>query len=127
MILAADIGRTVAHLGLFDAGGSRLLRAQTFHIGEGDSVADLVGRFLDSAGEPRVDAACIGIGFPRAVLAHELAEVFEIPAVLVVDGVEARVLWLRDLARLAVESITCPRGRKRCPSHVSRVPTPIST
>ncbi len=105
MILAADIGATTAHLALFDSSGKRLLRVETYRTGEHNSVGELVSRFLDSMPAGPIDSACFGVSLPWAVYAHELAEVFEIPIVVVVDGVEASVQRLRDLARIAAERL----------------------
>ena len=105
MILAADIAGTSAHLALFDSSGTRLLRVETYTTGHGDSVAAAVARFLGSMPEPRIDAACFGLGPGRAVYAHELAEVFELPIVVVVDGLEASVHHLRDLAAIAADRL----------------------
>jgi glucokinase len=105
VILAADIGRTDAHVALFDASGTRLLRVESFRTGGHASVAALLAHFLDSVPEGRIDSACIGVRTYGHVYAHELAEVFEIPTVAVVDGVEAQALRLRDLARIAAERL----------------------
>ena len=105
MILAADIGPTTAHVVLFDSTGSRVLRVQTLRTHEHESPAALVARFLETVPEARIDSACIVVSFAAPVYAHELAEVFEIPAVAVVDGLEARVYRLRDLARIAAERL----------------------
>jgi predicted NBD/HSP70 family sugar kinase len=105
VILAADIGATSAHLALFDSSGTRLLRVETYNTGADDGVAALVERFLGSMPAPRIDSACFGVGSGRPVYAHELAEVFEIPMVVVVDGLEARVQRLRDLAAIAADRL----------------------
>lgn len=108
MILAGDIGGTCAHLALFDSSGTRLLRVETYNTGADDSVAELVERFLGSM--PRIDSACFGVGAGRPVYAHELAEVFEIPMVVVVDGLEASVHRLRDLAAIAADRLAATVG-----------------
>jgi predicted NBD/HSP70 family sugar kinase len=105
VILAADIGRATAHVALFDQSGSRVLRVESFRTGEHERVAALVARFLDTVPGARIASACIGVGVPERVYAHELAEVFEIPAVTVVDGLEAHVYRLRDLACIAAERL----------------------
>jgi glucokinase len=115
VILAADIGGTSAHLALFDSSGTRLLRVETYNTGADDSVAELVGRFLGSMPAPRIDSACFGVGSGRPVYAHELAEVFEIPMVVVVDGLEASVHRLRDLAAIAVDRLALtPQPKAVC-------------
>lgn len=112
MILAADIGRTTAHVALFDSTGSRVLRVQSFRTDEHESVAGLVARFLETVPEAQIDSACIGVSVPSPVYAHELAEVFEIPSVAVVDGLEAHVYRLRDLARIAAERLVLTPRQK---------------
>jgi Glucokinase len=112
-ILVAEIGRTHAHVALFDAAGRRVLRLETFRTGEHDGVAAALARFLDAVPEARIESACIGVGVSVAsrVYAHELAEVFELPSVAVVDGLEAHRCRLRDLAQIAAERLT--RGTRR--------------
>jgi glucokinase len=105
MILAADVGRTTAHVALFDSTGRRLLRVETFRTGEHESVAALVACFLAAVPEAQVDSACIGVTAGSPVFAHELAEAFEIPTVAVVDGLEAHAFRLRNLARIAAERL----------------------
>ena len=105
MILAADIDGACAHLALFDSSGTRLFRVETYATGPGDSVPALVERFLGSMPAPRIDSACFGVGLGWAVYAHELAEVFELPVVVVVDGLEASVHRLRDLAAIAADRL----------------------
>jgi hypothetical protein len=102
MILAADIGAATSHLALFDSDDGRLLRVETYST-RAHSVAELVARFLRTVPNARVDSACIGLHTSSPVYAHELAEVFDIPAVVVVDGLEAHVLRLHDLAGIAAE------------------------
>jgi predicted NBD/HSP70 family sugar kinase len=111
MILAADIGATTSHLALFSSDGS-LLRVESYRTREHDRVAELVARFLRTIPGAHIDSACVGVTVPWAVYAHELAEVFEIPAVVVVDGLEARVHRLRDLARIAAERLVVALEQK---------------
>ncbi len=115
MILAADIGPTTAHVALFDVSGRRLLRVESFRTGEHESVAALLARFFDTASSPQVEAAAVGVSFPLPVFAHELAEVFEIPTVVVLDGLEAGVHRLRDLARLGAERLVSAPREKAMP------------
>jgi pantothenate kinase type III len=105
MILAADIGPTTAHVALFDQSGYRLIRVETFRTLEHDGVAGLLQSFLGSLPVARLDVACVGVTVDWTAYAHELAEVFEIPLVVVVDGLEAHVHHLRDLARLGAEGL----------------------
>jgi predicted NBD/HSP70 family sugar kinase len=108
MILAVDIGATTSHLALFDSDGARLLRVATYRTRAHDGFAALIERFLSTVPEPRVESACVDVSCPGPVYAHELAEVFEIPAVVVVDGFEAHVHRLRDLARIAAGCLVTP-------------------
>ena len=103
MILVAEIGPTSSHAALFDRSGNRLIRVESYRTLEHDGVAAVLGRFLGSMPVPNIDAACVGVTVPWTTYAHELAEVFELPVVVVVDGLEAHVHHLRDLARLAAE------------------------
>jgi glucokinase len=105
MILAAEIGPTTSHVALFDRSGNRLIRVESYRTLEHDSVAGVLQRFLGSIPAPSLDAACVGVTLDWRAYAHELAEVFEIQLVVVVDGLEAHVHHLRDLARLAAEGI----------------------
>ena len=113
MVLAADIGPTTARVALFDSSGRRLLRVETFRTLEHDSVAELVASFLRTVPDGRIDSACIGVRISSPVYAHELAEVFDIPAVVVVDGLDAHVHRLRDLARIAAEPLAQPPNKRR--------------
>jgi hypothetical protein len=108
MILAAEIGPTTAHVALFDRSGYRLIRVETVRTLEHEGVAGVLQSFLGSMPAPRLDAACVGVTVDWRAYAHELAEVFEIPLVVVIDGLEAHVLHLRDLARLAAEGLATP-------------------
>jgi glucokinase len=105
MILAAEIGPTTSHVALFDRSGNRLIRVESYRTLEYDGVAGVLQRFLGSMPVARLDAAGIGVTASWTAYAHELAEVIEIPLVVVVDGLEAHVHHLRDLARLAAEGI----------------------
>jgi hypothetical protein len=105
MIVAAEIGPTTSHVALFDRSGYRLIRVESYRTLEHDGVAGVLQRFLGSMPVARLDAACVGVTTDWTAYAHELAEVFEIPLVVVVDGLEAHVHHLRDLARLAAEGI----------------------
>jgi glucokinase len=103
MILVAEIGPTSSHVALFDRSGNRLIRVESYRTLEHDGVAAVLARFLGSMPVALIDAACVGVTADWTTYAHELAEVFELPAVVVVDGLEAHVHHLRDLARLAAE------------------------
>ena len=105
MILAAEIGPTTSHVALFDRSGNRLIRVESYRTLEHDGVAGVLQRFLGSMPVARLDAAGIGVTATLTAYAHELAEVFELPFVVVVDGLEAHVHHLRDLAQLAAEGI----------------------
>ena len=105
MILAADIAPTTTHVALFDDGGYQVLCIEAFRTREYASVVVLLARFLELVPGARVVSACIGVSFDAPVYAHELVEVFEIPSVVVVDGLEANVCRLRDLARIAAERL----------------------
>ena len=86
IILVADIGATTSHLAVFDSSDGRLLRVQCFRTREHHGVAELVARFLRTMPGARIDSARVVLNVPWPVYAHELAEVFEIPSVVVVDG-----------------------------------------
>jgi predicted NBD/HSP70 family sugar kinase len=111
MILAADIGATTSHLALFSREG-RLLRVESYRTREHDGVAGLVASFLRTIPGAHIDSACVGVSAPWPVYAHELAEVFELGAVVVVDGLEAHAHRLRDLARIAAERLVLPTSQK---------------
>jgi hypothetical protein len=118
MILVAEIGLTSSHVALFDQSGNRLIRVESSRTLEHDGVAAVLARFLGSMPVARIDAACVGVTAAWTTYAHELAEVFELPAVLVVDGLEAHVHHLRDLARLAAErAATAPTPDRKVMSH----------
>ena len=114
MILAAEIGPTTSHAALFDRSGNRVIRVESYRTLEHDGVAGVLQRFLGSMPVARLDAAGIGVTVSWTAYAHELAEVFELPLVVVVDGLEAHVHHLSDLARLAADGIaTAPTADRK--------------
>jgi glucokinase len=99
-VLAADIGGTNARLALFEPGGRELLCAETYPTAGSQSAAAIVREFL-SAHPARPAAACLAVAGPVhnghsapvnirwAIDAGTLAETLSIPALRVVNDLEA--------------------------------------
>ena len=118
MILAGDIGGTNVRLALFD----RSLRERltvVFPTREQDSLGSAVATFLAGAGAevesacfavagPVVNGAVRGPNLPWPVYGHELAEAFGIPAVTVVNDLEANARGVESLGRESL--LTINRG-----------------
>ena len=121
MILAGDIGGTKSRLALFDPGRLEPLRIETYRTAEHESLGAIVQRFLRAAPAGPIGAAgfgvaglvedcsATGINLPWPVHAHELAEVFEIPVVAMVNDLEANA---RGISLLRPDDfVTINRGR----------------
>lgn len=102
LILAGDIGGTSTRLAYFDAADGKLkpLAMERFPSREAGSLAELVGRFATTQGLV-AERACFGIAgpvrqgrvrtpnLPWSVEAAELAQVLNLPAVELINDLEA--------------------------------------
>jgi glucokinase len=100
VILAADIGGTKTHLGLFTDEGEGPVRVSTYRNAEHEHPTDLVREFL-AEGDADVHYACLavaapvaagavsGVNLPWPVYAHEIVELLHVPGVRIVNDLEA--------------------------------------
>src|SRR5262249_3806401 len=126
MILAGDIGGTNVRLALFD----RSLRERltvVFPTREQDSLGSAVATFLAGAGAeaesacfavagPVVNGAVRGPNLPWPVYGHELAEAFGIPAVTVVNDLEANARGVESLGRDSLFALSRGTARRTAPA-----------
>jgi glucokinase len=103
MLLAGDVGGTKTLLGLFSPGDPRpaLLKVAAFVTIEHDSLVHIVARFVEASQPLSIQAACFGVAgpvsgprttltnIPWAVAAPEIAEVFSIPSVTLLNDLQA--------------------------------------
>jgi glucokinase len=100
MILAADIGGTKTHLGLFTDEGNGPVRLATYRNADHEHPTDLVRDFLSEGGAevhyaclavaaPVADGAVTGVNLPWPVYAHEIVELLHVPGVRIVNDLEA--------------------------------------
>ena len=111
MILAADVGGTKVNLGLFDSGSGklRLIREGTRPSGEFARLQDLVGDFLSSGKQEKIERACFGIAgpvrngvvqvtnLPWKIDAAEAAAELKLGAVTIINDLEANAYGLAQL------------------------------
>jgi glucokinase len=100
VILAADIGGTKTHLGLFTEEGNGPVRFSAYRNAEHEHPIDLVRDFLSGDGA-EVHYACLavaapvaagvvsGVNLPWPVYADEIVELLHVPSVLLVNDLEA--------------------------------------
>ena len=118
MILAGDIGGTNVRLALFDRGLRERLTC-VYPTREQESLGAALAEFLGCAGA-EIDSACFAVAgpvvngavrgpnLPWPIYAHELAEAFAIPAVTVVNDLEANARGIESLGRESL--LTLNRG-----------------
>lgn len=123
MILAADVGGTKTRLALFAGRDPEPVRVETYPTAGHDGLGALVACFLEAAADLPIEAACFavagpvesgvarGVNLPWPVYGHELAEAFGIPAVTVVNDLEANARGIDALGPDQLATINPGRPR----------------
>jgi glucokinase len=104
MLLAGDVGGTKTLLGFFRRDSERPapVAVREYPTLEFDSLGDIVERFFADAGEPDVEAACIGAAGPVVGLVARLTNVpWIVDGAALSDRLECPVAVINDLEAMA--------------------------